>query len=220
VKNALLERYPGVGLHEFYGATEAGVVTSLRPEEQRLKTRCVGRPVQDTEVRVLREDGSPAPAGEVGTLYLRGPTLFDGYFRAPDKTAEAFRGDWCTLGDLGRMDGEGYVYIVDRAKDVIKSGGVNIFPAEIEEVLTLHPAVSEATVIGVPDPRWGEAAHAVVVLRAGRASTGAELTAFCRAELADYKVPKSVEFRAELPRSPAGKILKRELREPYWRQPA
>jgi long-chain acyl-CoA synthetase len=216
VKNALLERYPAVALHEFYGATEAGVVTSLRPEEQRLKTRCVGRPVQDMEVRVLREDGSLAPAGEVGALYLRGPTMFDGYFRSTEKTAQAFRDDWCTLGDLGRMDDEGYVYIVDRAKDVIKSGGVNIFPAEIEEVLALHPAVSEVAVIGVPHPRWQEAVHAVVVPRAGHSPTPAELTAFCRAELADYKVPKSVEFRAELPRSPAGKVLKRELREPWW----
>lgn len=216
VKNALLERYPAVGLHEFYGATEAGVVTSLRPEEQRRKTRCVGRPVQDTEVRVLREDGSAAPAGEVGLLYLRGPTMFDGYFRSPEKTAQAFRDDWCTLGDLGRMDDEGYVYIVDRAKDVIKSGGVNIFPAEIEEVLSLHPSVSEVAVIGVPHPRWQEAVHAVVVPRAGHSATAEELTAFCRAELADYKVPKSIELRADLPRSPAGKVLKRELREPWW----
>jgi long-chain acyl-CoA synthetase len=147
---------------------------------------------------------------------MRGPTLFDGYFQAPEKTAEAFCGDWCTLGDLGRMDDEGYVYIVDRAKDVIKSGGVNIFPAEIEEVLALHPAVSEVAVIGVPDARWGEAVHAVVVPRLGLAATGAQLMAFCRAELADYKVPKSIEFRDELPRSPAGKVLKRELREPWW----
>ena len=216
VKNALLERYPAVGLHEFYGATEAGVVTSLRPEEQRLKTRCVGRPVHDTEVRVLREDGSPAPAGEVGLLYLRGPTMFDGYFRSPEKTAQAFRDGWCTLGDLGRMDQEGYVYIVDRAKDVIKSGGVNIYPAEIEEVLALHPAVSEVAVIGVPHLRWQEAVHAVVTARAGHAPTADELGAYCRAELADYKVPKSFEFRDELPRSPAGKVLKRELREPWW----
>ena len=216
VKNALLARYPGVGLHEFYGATEAGVVTSLRPEEQRLKTRCVGRPLPDMEVRVQSEDGSPTPIGEVGSLFMRGPTLFDGYFQAPEKTAEAFCGDWCTLGDLGRMDDEGYVYIVDRAKDVIKSGGVNIFPAEIEEVLALHPAVLEVAVIGVPDARWGEAVHAVVVPRLGKDATAAELMAFCRAELADYKVPKSIEFRDELPRSPAGKVLKRELREPWW----
>ena len=114
------------------------------------------------------------------------------------------------------MDDEGYVYIVDRAKDVIKSGGVNIFPAEIEEVLALHPTVLEVAVIGVPDARWGEAVHAVVVPRLGKEATAAELMAFCRAELADYKVPKSIDFCDELPRSPAGKVLKRELREPWW----
>lgn len=216
-KEGLLQAFPHVGLHEFYGATEAGVVTNLRPDEQRRKVRCVGKAILDTEVKVLTAEGTEAAPGEVGELYIKSPTLFDGYFNAPDKTAEVFRDGWCTLGDLARRDGDGYVYIVDRVKDVIKSGGVNIFPTEIEEALCMHPAVFEAAVIGVPDDRWGEAVHAVVVAKAGTAVSEEELLGHCRGVLAGYKRPKSIEFRTELPRNPAGKVLKRSLREEFWR---
>jgi len=217
VKDRLLEAFPHVGLHEFYGATEAGVVTNLRPSEQRNKIRCVGKPILDMEVKIFDEVGGEVARGEVGYLYMKGPTLFDGYYGSPDKTAAAFKDGWCTLGDLARLDADGYLYIVDRAKDVIKSGGVNIFPAEIEEVLTLHPKVFEVAVVGIPDDTWGEAVHAIVVPRSSEDVTAEELMAYCRDNLASYKVPKSLELRSELPRNPGGKVLKRVLREEFWK---
>ncbi len=216
-KEGLLSVFPNAGLHEFYGATEAGVVTNLRPEDQRRKIRCVGKPIFDTEVKVMGPDGLDAKPGEIGELCIKGPTLFDGYFNAPDMTAAAIRDGWSTLGDLACLDDEGYVYIVDRVKDVIKSGGVNIFPTEIEEALMSHRAVYEAAVVGVPDERWGEAARAIIVLRPGETAGAAEMLRHCRGLLADYKVPKTVEFRDALPRNPAGKVLKRVLRDEFWR---
>jgi acyl-CoA synthetase (AMP-forming)/AMP-acid ligase II len=216
VKERILEAFPNAGLFEFYGATEAGTITVLRPEDQRRKIRCVGKPVLGSEVKLVDPEGRPVANGEVGEIFLKTPSIFEGYFNAPDKTDAAFRDGWCTLGDLGRLDDEGYLYIVDRLKDVIKSGGVNIYPSEVEEVVLAHPDVLEAAVIGVPDERWGEAVRAIVVPRSGRPLDPAELVAHCRARLADYKVPKSVEVRAELPHSPAGKILKRVLREIAW----
>lgn len=215
VKERLIEAFPQAGLHEFYGATEAGVVTNLRPEDQRRKVRCVGRPILDMEVQIVDERLHPVQQGEVGLLYMKGPTLFGGYYEAPEQTALAFRDGWCTLGDLARQDEEGYLYIVDRAKDVIKSGGVNIFPAEIEEALAHHSQVFEAAVIGIPDAKWGEAVHAVVVPKNGQPTTE-ELLDFCRARLSGYKLPKSIEFRSDLPRNPGGKVLKRVLRDEFW----
>jgi acyl-CoA synthetase (AMP-forming)/AMP-acid ligase II len=217
VKEGILTAFPSVGLNEFYGATEAGIITNLAPCDQRRKIRSVGKPIFDTEAKILTDSGDEAPVGEVGLLYIKSPTVFDGYYGAPEKTAASFRGDWCTLGDLARRDEEGYLYIVDRAKDVIKSGGVNIFPAEIEEVLNLHPAVFEVAVVGVPDPTWGEVPHAIIVLRSEKAPSVEELLVHCRGSLASYKTPKSVEFRTELPRNPGGKVLKRELRAEFWK---
>lgn len=217
VKDGLLDAFPSVGLNEFYGATEAGVVTNLKPCDQRRKIRCVGKPILDMEIRIVDDDGAELPAGTVGHLFMKGPTLFDGYYGAADKTASAFRDGWCTLGDLARKDEEGYLYIVDRVKDVIKSGGVNIFPSEIEEVLALHPAVFEVSVVGIPDATWGEAAHAIVVPKVDASLSGDELLAYCRGLLAGYKIPKSLEFRADLPRNPGGKVLKRVLRDEFWK---
>lgn len=217
VKDGILTEFPSVGLNEFYGATEAGIITNLAPRDQRRKIRSVGKPIFDTETKILTDSGEEAAVGEVGLLYIKSPTVFDGYYGAPEKTAASFRGEWCTLGDLARRDEEGYLYIVDRAKDVIKSGGVNIFPAEIEEVLNLHPAVFEVAVIGVPDATWGEVPHAIIVPRAAEAPSVGELLAHCRASLAGYKTPKSIEFRSELPRNPGGKILKRNLRAEFWK---
>jgi acyl-CoA synthetase (AMP-forming)/AMP-acid ligase II len=217
VKQEILRAFPNAGLFEFYGATEVGTATTLRPEDQWRKTRCVGRPVFGAEVKIVDAEGSPVAAGTVGEIYVKTPSIFDGYRGAPEKTAAAFRDGWCTLGDLGRMDEEGYLYIVDRLKDVIKSGGVNIYPSEIEEVLLTHPDVAEAAVIGIPHPHWGEAAHAVVVTRSGTPLPLGTVAAHCQERLAGYKVPKSVETRDALPHNPAGKILKRTLREDYWR---
>lgn len=218
-KERLLEAFPAVGLHEFYGATEAGVMTNLRPTDQARKRRCVGKPVFDTEVEIRDAEGKALPAGEVGEIWISGPTMFSGYFGAPERTAEVYRGDWCTLGDLGRVDDEGYLYIVDRVKDVIKSGGVNVYPVEIEEVLLAHPGVRECAVIAIPDERWGEAVHAVIVPSSQHLDQAA-LREACRGQLAGYKVPRSFEFRAELPRNANGKILKRTLRDEYVRRHA
>jgi fatty-acyl-CoA synthase/long-chain acyl-CoA synthetase len=214
-KHRILELLPHVRLHEFYGATEAGVITNLRPEDQLHKTRCVGRPVYDMEVAIRRTDGTLAGADEVGDIWLRGPTLFAGYFGAEDKTKAAFDGDWCTIGDVGRIDEEGYLYIVDRSKDVIKSGGVNIFPAEIEEALLKEVSIADVAVVGVPDRVWGEAVHAVVVPTIGSHPDPEALRAACRSRVAGYKVPKSFEFRTELPRNANGKVLKRVLRDEF-----
>ena len=184
-------------------------------EDQMRKTRCVGRPVFDTEIEIRDESGARLPAGETGDIWLRGPTVFSGYYNAPEKTQAAFSGDWCTLGDVGRMDEEGFVYILDRRKDMIKSGGVNVFPIEIEEVLRAEPAVEDVAVIGVPDSVWGEAVHAVVVRRNGQSVDRNALACACRSKLAGYKVPKSFEFRSALPRNANGKVLKRVLREEF-----
>ncbi len=211
-KLALLKVFPRLGLHEFYGATEAGIIANLEPRDQRRKVRCVGRPLRDVEVRIVLPGGTPAPPGVAGDIWVRSSTLFAGYYQAPAPTRRALRAGWATVGDIGRIDEQGYLYIVDRRKDVIKSGGVSVFPAEIEEVMLSHPGVLQAAVIGVPDARWGEAAHAVVVARPGHQPSGEELLTHCRRSLAGYKLPKSVEFRPSLPMSPAGKVLKRRLR--------
>lgn len=219
VKERILQAFPNAGLFEFYGATEAGTISVLRPEDQRRKQRCVGKPVFGSEIKVVDAHGAPVAVGEVGEILLKTPSLFDGYHNAPEKTATALRADgWCTLGDLGRLDDEGYLYIVDRLKDVIKSGGVNIYPSEIEEAVLTHPDVLEAAVIGIPDAHWGEAVHAIVTTRSGRPLDAAALLDHCAKRLARYKLPRSVETRASLPHSPAGKILKRELRLDYWQQ--
>jgi len=216
VKERILSTFPNAGLFEFYGATEAGTITTLRPRDQKRKTRSVGKPVLGAEVRILDINGQPVPQGEVGEIYLRTPSMFEGYYGAPEKTEAAFHDGWCTLGDLGRQDEEGYLYIVDRVKDVIKSGGVNIYPSEIEEAVLTHPDVMEAAVIGLPHERWGEAVHLIAIPWPGRKPAVGELIAHCRRYLADYKVPKSGELRGELPRSAAGKVLKRTLRNEYW----
>lgn len=214
-KNTLLQRLPGVALHEFYGATEAGVVTNLRPEDQRRKLRCVGQPVAEIEIQIRDDQGRPVTQPDViGDIWMRGPTLFAGYFDDPVKTAEVSDGAWCTLGDIGRIDDEGFLYLLDRRKDVIKSGGVNIYPIEIEEVILQEPGVLECAVVGVPDDRWGEAACAFYVPREPdrQSEIDQRVRELCRGGLADYKRPKQFRSVAALPRNANGKVLKRELR--------
>jgi acyl-CoA synthetase (AMP-forming)/AMP-acid ligase II len=212
-KEAVVARFPGLALHEFYGATEAGVVTNLRPQDQARKIRCVGQPVADIEIEIRSaDDGSVQPVGTIGEIWMRGPTLFAGYFNAPEKTAEAMQGDWCTLGDIGRIDDENFVYLIDRSKDVIKSGGVNVYPIEIEEIILHETDIRECAVVGLPDSRWGEAVHAFVVLRADRPGVLDRVRDLCREHLADYKRPKDFHIVMELPRNANGKVLKRELR--------
>jgi acyl-CoA synthetase (AMP-forming)/AMP-acid ligase II len=175
-----------------------------------------GREVTGVRVRVVDDDDCPVPAGQVGEIVVRGDLVMAGYWNQAAATAEALRGGWLHTGDLGRMDEDGYVYITDRKKDMIISGGANIYPREVEEAICAHPAVFEVAVIGVPDAVWGEAVKALVVLRPGASASEAEIVEHCRRSLASYKKPHSVEFLPELPKNAYGKILKRELRDRYW----
>jgi acyl-CoA synthetase (AMP-forming)/AMP-acid ligase II len=204
---------------QFYGSTEAGGATSiLRPDEHDLedeaKLQSCGRPLPLIEFRILDSDGKEVVDGEPGELFIRQPSITKGYWRQPETTASVISNGWYRSGDIVRRDAEGLYYIVDRAKDMIVSGGENIYSAEIENVLSVHPNVAAVAVIGVPDPRWGEAVKAVVVLK-GTASAE-ELIAFCRERLASFKVPKSIDFVDAFPLVPSGKVSKKNLRAAYW----
>jgi len=217
-KEAILRRFPKAGLNEFYGATEVGLVTNLRPDDQRRKVRSVGRPVIGMFVELRDEEGNVVPQGEVGEIHIGGATIIREYFNNPTATEEAWKGRFFTLGDMGRFDDEGYLYIVDRKKDMIISGGENIFPNDIEEVLYRHPAVEMAAVVGAPDPKWGEIVVAAVTVRPGATVGEAELIAHCREYLSTFKVPKKIDFRDQMPMSSFGKILRRDVRKYYWQQ--
>lgn len=216
IKESLLKRFPHAGLNEFYGGTEVGLITNLGPADQRRKVRSVGRPVIGMFVELRDVDGKSVPQGEVGEIHIGGATLIREYFNNPEATAGARSGSFFTLGDMGRFDEEGYLYIVDRKKDMIISGGENIFPNDIEDVLHKHPAVNMVAVVGAPDPTWGEIVVAAVVLKQGQSATETDLIAHCKAELSNFKVPKKIDFRDGLPMSSFGKILRRDVRQPYW----
>lgn len=207
---------------QVYGLSEAPQPDLVLPKEDHTpdspRLASAGRPALGVEVRVVRPDGSEVRPGseEVGEILLRGEHVMTGYWEAPEATAEVLREGWFHTGDLARVDADGYVYLVDRSKDLIISGGYNVYPREVEEALYAHPAVRECAVIGVPDERWGEAVTAYVSLRPGAAATAEELIAHCGRLLAGYKKPKSVDFLHDLPKSATGKILKKVLREPYW----
>lgn len=215
VKEGIIQYFSDAGLNEFYGSTETGINLNLRPVDQMRTTRSVGKPVLFNDVLILDEDRNPVPTGDVGEIFIKNPYYFKGYLHDGEETKKVFWGDYVSVGDMGRQDENGFYYIVDRKKDMVISGGVNIFPAEIEDVLYRHPGVKEAAVIGVPDEKWGEALKAFVVPK-DPALTEEMIIDHCRQHLASYKKPKSVEFVQELPRNPAGKILKRVLREKYW----
>ena len=205
--------YWGTGLlHETYGSTEGGVVTNLRPAEQLTRKQCVGLPFVCTAVRLLDDAGLEVEPGEVGELYTRSPFLFNGYFNRPKETADCMRDGWVSVGDLARRDEDGYVYIVDRKKDMVISGGLNIYPREIEEQLLKHPAIQDAAVVGVPDDHWGERLRAFVVVQQGQATDSGDLERHCREYLAGYKIPREFRFVDILPRNPGGKVLKNRLR--------
>lgn len=212
LKLQILDQWPGIRLFEIYGSTEAGTVASLRPEDQLRKQRCVGLPLPLTDVRLVGQDGYEVGSDEVGKLYSRSPFQFMGYHQNSLATAEAMLDGFLTSGDLARRDEEGYIYIVGRDSDVIVTGGVNVYPREVEEYLAELAGVREAAVVGVPDPHWGEAVHAFVVAQPGVTSpTEAELREHCRKGLSPAKIPKSFLFRANLPRTASGKVIKREL---------
>jgi len=208
----------GVPFRTGYGLTEAGPNTFwLPPEDAQRKPGSVGFPLMHIDVRIVRPDGTDCDPGEVGELIIRGPHMFAGYWNNPQATAETIRDGWLYTGDLAMRDEEGYHYIVGRLKDMIISGGENVYPAEVESILHSHPAVAEAALIGVPDEKWGEVGRAIIVLRPGAQATEEELITFCRERLASYKVPKSVIFVDELPKTAANKVDKRLLAEQYGR---
>jgi len=205
----------GQVLWEFYGATETGINTVLRPEDQLRKPGSCGTAVPGQEIRLVGPDGREVADGEPGEFMVRNGWLAE-YYNRPDATGMSLHDGFFSVGDVAYRDGEGYYFICDRQIDMVISGGVNIYPAEVEAVLHAHPAVMDAAVIGVPDDQWGESVKAVVQLRPGMKVTAAELIAFCDERLAGYKKPRSIDFVDELPRDAAGKLLKRKVREPYW----
>jgi len=214
VVRELSERLPQMRLFNFYGQTEMSpVATVLKPEDQLRKLGSAGRACINVETRVVDDEDRPVPPGTVGEIVHRGPHVMLGYWNDPERTAEAFRNGWFHSGDLGVIDEEGYLSVVDRKKDMIKTGGENVASREVEEVIYRHPAVAEASVVGLPHPQWIEAVTAAVVCRPGQSVTADELLAHCREHLAGFKLPKRIVFVDELPKNASGKILKRELRK-------
>jgi long-chain acyl-CoA synthetase len=211
-----------------YGQSESGPAISHlsredhnvldRPEKEQRKLTSAGRPDIGVQVRIVDEKGNDVEPGEVGEIIVRSKHIMVEYWHKPEETSKTLVKGWIHTGDMGYYDDEGYIYIADRKKDMIISGGENVYPREVEDVLYQHPAVLEAAVIGIPDPYWVEKVHAVVVTKKGVGTTAEELTAFCKKRIAGYKTPKTVEFVDSLPKNPAGKILKRELREKYWKK--
>ena len=219
-----LEAFPNTDFVQVYGLTEVcGAVTQLTPEAHRDDARperltSAGQPAREVEVKVVNPDTlEEVPIGQPGELWFRTPQLMEGYHNKPDATREAITDDgWFRTGDIGRVDDGGFVFVEDRLKDMIISGGENIYSVEVERALTDHPAVMDAAVFGIPDDKWGESVKAVVELSAGQQTSPEELIAWCKEKLAGYKCPRSVEITEELPRNPTGKLLKKDLRKPYW----
>ncbi len=216
--------FPKAGFSQGYGMTELSpVATLLGPEyhnEESLangRMRSVGLPAFTTEVRIVDPEGNEVPRGNVGEIAVRGPGVMLGYWNQPEQTATAIRNGWMHTGDGGYMDEDGFVFLCDRIKDMIISGGENVYSAEVEAALASHPAVAQSAVIGVPHEKWGESVHAVIVLRQGASATFESLQSHCRERIASYKVPRSVEFMEALPLSSVGKVLKHELRKQHWK---
>jgi fatty-acyl-CoA synthase/long-chain acyl-CoA synthetase len=218
LKQAYLADFPADSLFEVYGSTELGVNTVLEPPDQLRKPGSCGRASPGVEIKLLDDEGREVTKPfEPGELFVRSRSVFATYHKAQEKYEAERRGDFHTVGDVAYFDDEGFFFICDRKKDMIISGGMNVYPAEIEAVLECHPDVYDVAVIGVPSEEWGESVHAVVVPVPGRALDAEQVVAHAREHLAGYKIPRSVSFAQELPRTGSGKILKRVLREPFWR---
>jgi long-chain acyl-CoA synthetase len=205
----------GANIVEGFGLTEASPITHLNPLRGNSKNGSIGLPFPDTDAAIVdMEVGSvPLPAGKIGELVIRGPQVMQGYWKRPDETASVLRNGWLYTGDIAYMDEEGYFFIVDRKKDLIITGGYNVYPREIDEVLHEHPAIKEAVSVGIKHPTRGEIIKAYIVLKEGETLSKTDVLAFCREKLANYKVPKQVEFRDDLPKSIVGKVLRRVIRE-------
>jgi len=220
-KMAILDFFKKADLWEAYGSTEAGLVTLCRPEDQMRKLGTIGREIFGVDrIKVLDEEGNEVPDGQVGELYARTPMLFKEYWNLPEKTKEVFCGEWFTAGDMCFRDADGFYVLVDRKANMIITGGENVFPSEVENAVGAHPAVKDVAVIGVPDAKWGEAVHAVVILHQDKEATAElkdEIRRLCRTKIAGYKVPKTIDVieEHEMPRTGTGKILHRILREKY-----
>ncbi|MEW6639480.1 MAG: long-chain-fatty-acid--CoA ligase [Pseudomonadota bacterium] len=220
---ACLRRFPAVKFAQSYGMTELSPVATIlgpedhAPEAPRQRLRSAGRPVWSAEVRVVDADDRELPCGEIGEIVVRGPMVMQGYWNQPELTAQTLRGGWMHTGDSGYFAPDGYLYVADRIKDMIISGGENVYSVEVENAVGAHPDVAQCAVIGVPDARWGERVHAVVVRRPGTAPTAEAIIAHCRDLIAGYKCPRSVDIRDEaLPLSSVNKVNKAALRAPFW----
>jgi acyl-CoA synthetase (AMP-forming)/AMP-acid ligase II len=198
-------------LFQSYASTDAGQVTLLRPQEQLTKIGSSGRPIWGVELEIANDRGDPLPAGDEGEIRVRGPNVCQGYYKNPDENAKSFRDGWYYTGDLGRIDSDGYLYVTGRKKDIIKTGSINVAPREIENILLNHPQIDDAAVFGVPDPEWGEVIKALVVPRPGSTLSEDLLRAYCKENLAGYKVPKIIEFIAQLARNSLGKVTAQSL---------
>lgn len=216
----LLELLPGIRVGNMGGQTECGLFSAIRLEEHidtspdRLTS--AGRPAINMEIKIVDKDDQELAPGEEGELCVRGEGVMQGYWNKPEETAQSLRDGWQHTGDICKVDKDGFLYYVDRLKDMIKSGGENVYSKEVEDALYSHPAVSEAAVVGVPDEKWGEAVQALIILKKGKNADAKELIDHCRKKLAGFKCPKFVEFRDEFPKTGLGKINKKQLRDPYW----
>jgi acyl-CoA synthetase (AMP-forming)/AMP-acid ligase II len=216
LKQEIVEKLGDGFLYEVYGSTELGIVTVLKPADQLRKPGSCGKVYGGIEVKLVKEDGTDADVGEPGELFIRTGLAMDGYHRTEEQLAELSDSGWKSVGDVAYQDDEGYLYICDRKKDMIISGGVNIYPAEVESVLYAHPQVLDAAVFGIPDDEWGESVYAVIQAKPGESVDLDELREFVESRVARYKRPRQYELRAELPRTDAGKLLKRVLRDRFW----
>jgi acyl-CoA synthetase (AMP-forming)/AMP-acid ligase II len=224
VVDRAMKALPGVGFIQAYGMTELSPLATLNPAwyhtaegRKAGKLRSAGRASHCTEVKIVDADGREVPRGTVGEVIVRGPNVMQGYWNKPEQTTAALKNGWMHTGDGAYMDEDGFIFIADRLKDMIISGGENIYSAEVENALAQHPAVAACAVIGIPSDQWGESVHAVVVLKPDVKPEASELIDHCKALIAGYKCPRSVDFVAALPLSGAGKVLKTTLREPFWR---
>ena len=202
-----------VHIQEGYGLTETSPLATIQAPSETAKVGTIGKPIDGTELRIFDDDGMEVPQGERGEIVIRGHNTMKGYFRNPEATREAFRGGWFHSGDIGFIDEEGDVFIVDRKKDLVIRGGYNVYPREVEEVLYAHPAVREAAVLGIPDEKYGEEVRAVISLKDGCQVTPEEITQYCKEHLAAYKYPRIVDIIDDLPKGSTGKILKRAIRD-------
>jgi acyl-CoA synthetase (AMP-forming)/AMP-acid ligase II len=216
LKRRIAGVFPKPCIYEFYGATETGINTIMPPEHLLERPDSCGRLCGGNEIRILDDEGKEVPTGQIGTLYVKNPILISGYYKNREATEECVAEGFFTVGDMAKVDEDGFYYIVDRKKDMIISGGVNIYPAEVEMELRHHPAVYDCAVIGVPNEEWGEEVKAVVQLKQGAVATAEEIQDFLAERLADYKRPRSIDLVDDLPYNPSGKLLKKELRTRYW----